>query len=64
MLSVVVKIDKVRTPAVTFKLDKETRVLFPTHCLSIVTLYFYIKIETFMYMEVTERIQQPPFICI
>jgi hypothetical protein len=27
MLSVVVKIDKVRTPAVNFKLDKETWVL-------------------------------------
>jgi hypothetical protein len=27
MLSAVVKVDKVRTPAVTFKLDKETLVL-------------------------------------
>jgi hypothetical protein len=34
------KNDKVRTSAVTFKLDKETVVLFTTHCPSMVTLYF------------------------
>jgi hypothetical protein len=65
MLSVVVKIDIVRTPAVTFRSNRQRNLGLHHNTLSIYSDFIFLKkIETFMCMEVTERTQQQPFICL